>query len=80
MPMPRFYFHLLNDAPAMDEEGIELADLGAARQVALEAARELIAYEVMKGRISLKARIEVEDEGHRPVLTLPFRSAVAVED
>jgi hypothetical protein len=32
--MPRYFFHLHNDIDALDEEGVELADLEAARAMA----------------------------------------------
>lgn len=79
--MPRFYFHLFDDAVVFDGEGVELPDVATARQVALEAAREVLAAEMIEeGTITLRHRIEVEDEEHRPVLTLPFRAAVKVEN
>lgn len=37
--VPRYYFHLLNDLDAPDEEGKELPDLAAAREQARYNAR-----------------------------------------
>ncbi len=40
--MPLYFFHLINGAESLpDEEGIELADVEAAHDEALAAAREL---------------------------------------
>ncbi len=71
--------HVFDDAVAMDDEGLELPDVEAVRRVALKGARSLIAEEVNKGRLCLRHRIEVEDEDHRPVMTLPFAAAVQVD-
>ena len=79
--MPRFYFNVFDDTVCFDNEGVELPDVFAVRELALEVAREVLALDIMeKGTIKLGYRIEVEDEGGRPVLTLPFRSAVTIED
>ena len=78
--MPRFFFHVYDDTIALDDDGMDLPDVDAARQEALVGARSLICEEVSKGRVNLRHRIEVEDEDRRPVLTLPFGSAVQVED
>ena len=77
--MPRFYFHLYDDAVTMDDEGRELPDVATARKTAVEAARSLIAEQVLGGRLCLRCRIEVEDEDRRPVLTLPFMAALEVD-
>jgi hypothetical protein len=74
-----FYFHLYDDVVAIDDEGRELADVGAARAEAVKAARELICEQVQKGRLDLRHRIEVEDEDRRPVLTVPFRAVLNIE-
>ena len=77
--MPRFFFNLFDDAATIDEVGVELPDLVAARQAAVEEARALISEEVRNGRVDLAHRIEVEDETRRPVLVLPFSAAVEIE-
>jgi len=77
--MPRFFFHIYDDDVALDDEGLDLPDLDAVRKQALIGARSLICEEVTKGHINLGHRIEVEDEDRRPVLTLPFASAVEIE-
>jgi hypothetical protein len=76
--MPRFYFHVYNDLVAIDEEGLELPDLDAAREQAMESARELVCEGIHQGYLNLDHRIEVEDEAHEKVLTLSFRDAFTV--
>lgn len=78
--MPRFYFHLFDGAHIIDDEGVELPNVATAREVGIESAIHVLAAEMIeKGTITLANRIEVEDEDHRTVLTLPFRSVVTVK-
>jgi len=75
--MPLYFFHIRNGMGfTPDDEGQELADVGAARNVALRSARALIAAEVAEGRIDLRGRIEVADADGAQVLALPFAEAV----
>ena len=78
--MPRFFFNIYDDTVTVDDHGVQLADAAAARAEALRAARDLICDQVRDGRLNLRHRIEIEDEDRRPVLTLPFRAAVEIED
>jgi hypothetical protein len=77
--VPRFFFHVFDDAVIRDEEGIELADAEAARRTALEGARAMMCEQLVKGRLSLHHRVEVEDEEGGAVLTLRFGDAVEIE-
>ena len=77
--MPRFYFHLYNDVIALDEEGAELPDLAAAREYALENAREMVCSSIKAGHLNLDHRIEVTDDGGERVMTLTFRDAFILE-
>lgn len=77
--VPVYYFNLYDDIVCVDDEGQELTDLATARAQAIRAAREIIADQARDGRINLSPWIEVEDEDRRPVLTLPFRSAVEIQ-
>ena len=77
--MPRFFFNVFDEAVAIDEVGVELPDLAAARETAIEEARAVISEAARRGRIDLSHRIEVEDEARRPVLLLPFSAAVEIE-
>ena len=76
--MPRYFFHVFNDVTAIDEEGIELRDLEAAREQALEAARELVCESVHHGHLNLDHRIEVEDEAGKRLLSISYRDAFTV--
>ena len=77
--MPRFFFHIFDDAVIHDDEGIELADAEAARSTALAGARSLMCDELAQGRLSLHHWIEVRDEKGDEVLNLAFGDAVRIE-
>ena len=78
--MPKFYFHLHNDIDVPDEEGLELADLEAARDYASCNARAMMG-EVLKeeGRIALHHSIDIEDGQGRVLATVRFADVVQVE-
>jgi len=78
--MPRFYFHLLNDVDAPDEEGVELPDLNVALEHAARNAR-FTAAETLKeqGKVVLSHRIEIENQDGHVLATVHFRDVVAVE-
>jgi hypothetical protein len=73
--MPRFYFHVYNDLVATDEEGLELPDVDAAREQAMDSARELVCESIHQGHLNLDHRIEVDDENGRRVMTVSYRDA-----
>ena len=78
--MPRFYFHVIDDLVALDEEGVELPNLQAVESQAVLGAQELIAEEVrVRGRVPLHHRIEVTDERGEVVMTVPFKDVVKLE-
>jgi hypothetical protein len=77
--MPLFFFHLYDDAVALDEEGIELPDRGAAERTAVASARALICEQVRTGSVTLHHRIEVVDEAGSPVACVTFGDAVKIE-
>lgn len=77
--MIRYFFHLHECGPVLlDREGLELADLDAVKAQAYRSARAIMSAEVEEGRLCLDCRIEVEDADRRPVMTVPFRTAIAL--
>ena len=61
--MPRFFFHVLNDASFMkDEEGQELQNLEAACKEARRAIGEIIAQEVAADLNTVHLSVMVDDE------------------
>jgi hypothetical protein len=77
--MPRFYFHLHNDADVSDESGNELPDLEAARAHAVSMARFEVSEAAKRdGRIVLSHHIDVEDENGAALATVSFGDAVNI--
>jgi len=83
--MPRYFFNLRHRSGpsglAVDPEGDELADVAAAREHALGAARDTIA----RTRTNLvrdwfACSFEIVDEHSQPVITVPFSDTVPDED
>ena len=78
-PMSRYFFHLYNDIVSMDEEGVDLPDLEAARANGIREAREMMLETVTQGRINFSHRIDIADESGAVVDSVLFGEAVAVE-
>jgi hypothetical protein len=77
--MPRFYFHVQNSHDFVrDEEGIDLADEAAARAMAMDSIRSMIAEEVRKGVIDLDGFIEVLDHGAVQLTKIDFPEAFTI--
>jgi hypothetical protein len=78
--MAVFFFHLINDVDAPDDEGKELPDLEAAMRHARRHARFIAAETVRAdGKIVLSHRIDVEDEGGNVLGTVTFGDVVDIE-
>ncbi|HET9639725.1 MAG TPA: hypothetical protein VFP12_11000 [Allosphingosinicella sp.] len=77
--MPRYFFHLYNDIVTMDEEGLDLPDLEAARANGIKEAREMMLETVAEGRINFSHRIDIADESGAVVDSITFAEAVRVE-
>jgi nitrous oxidase accessory protein NosD len=78
--MPRFYFHLLNDIDAPDDEGVELPDMEAARAHAVRQARVTFAETAKdQGKVVLHHRIDIENEEGAVLDTVHFGDAVTVQ-
>jgi len=76
--MPRYFFHVHNDLDTFDDEGLELADDGAARRSAVDAARAIAADSVRDGSLNLNHTIEIVGADGRLVEVMRFGAAVAV--
>jgi hypothetical protein len=77
--MPRYFFHVYDDAVTMDEDGQELPSIEAARQCAIESARSLVCSDISRGYLNLDHSIEVQDEHRQTVLVLTYREAFTNE-
>jgi hypothetical protein len=77
--VPRFYFHVFDGAPCIDEEGVELADLAAARQAAVAGARSIMGHDLFDGKLPLQGSISVADASGEIVDWITFRDALGDE-
>ena len=68
--MPRYFFHVEGESP--DSDGLELADIAAARAEAIAAAAEMLRE--WDGDLPGNEWTMVVNEADRPVLTLQFRA------
>ncbi|MFL6862772.1 MAG: DUF6894 family protein [Allosphingosinicella sp.] len=78
--MPRFYLHLSDGDRILDEDGMIFDNLDGARNEAVRAARDIMSDQVRRGFLSFKDRIEIVGEDGQPLLDLPFREAVRIEE
>jgi hypothetical protein len=77
--MPVYLFHIRNSEHTDDEEGTDLPDLAAARDHALEGARDLVCADIKKGWLNLDHYIEVADQSGTLLFRLTFREAFQIE-
>jgi DNA-directed RNA polymerase specialized sigma subunit len=79
-PVPRYFFHLRNDASVIDKQGQELTDEDAAHEVARKLAIELAAVSVAKNQnLNLHHRIEVADEDRSTLMVVEVGDVVSVQ-
>ena len=78
--MPRFFFHLRDGESVDDPDGVFLPDTRSARLEAIRNARDIMAEDVRRGQLTLSHRIEVTDENGEPILAVPFREVVEIEN
>jgi hypothetical protein len=74
-----YFFNLYDDMTVIDEEGVELPSLQAARDKAYDAARALACAELLEGHLNLNHRIEVAEEGGRVIVILHFRDTFSIQ-
>lgn len=78
--MPRFFFHIRDGESVEDPDGMFLPDARTARLEAVRSARDIMAEDVRRGRLTLASSIEVTDENGEPILAVPFREVLEIED
>ena len=76
--MPRYFFHIYDHDITLDEDGRDLPDLAAARELALDSARDLVCESIHRGYLNLDHRIEVQDQQGETVIVLTFREAFTI--
>ena len=77
--MPHYYLNLFNDSDCIDEEGGEYADLAAAKDAAIAAARGMMAENILRGKpITLHHRIDIVNHQRKVLATMRFRELVTI--
>jgi hypothetical protein len=77
--MTKFFFNIRDhDEYIEDAEGVELPGLGAAREEAISAAREMIADKVLRGEVIDGHVFEVTDETGEILERIPFKSVISL--
>ena len=74
--MPRYFFHIKDEATILDQEGIELADLKAVRNEAIQTARQSMSERILDGHAPNGRTFIVTDEQGQVVLNFPFKLAI----
>lgn len=79
--MPLFYLHVCDGSGFVeDHEGLDLPDLAAARLTAVEGLRDMLAGDLRLGHLNTACFVEIENEDHELMDTVPFSEAVRVND
>ena len=74
--MPRFFFRVFNGhGEVPDEEGLDVESHSAARKLALDSIRSMVAEDARRGKIDLNGYIIIEDGSHNVLLTVAFSEA-----
>ena len=74
--MPLYFFNIeAGECEETDVVGRRCRDDVAALATAMEVAAEVLRTRLDEGGFSDSGSVTVEDERHRPVLTLPLRAA-----
>ena len=75
--MPRYFFHIKDEATTiLDQEGIELADLKAVRNEAIQTARQSMSERILDGHAPNGRTFIVTDEQGQVVVNFPFKFAI----
>ena len=78
--MPRFFLHVRDgDRLIEDPDGVDLPTLEAAREEALQAARDLVAARLRAGEVVDGQKFEIADESGAVKATVAFREVIRFE-
>jgi len=75
-----FYFNVRSDRSYdVDEEGIELPSLDAARREAIKSAREMVAELILHNQRIDGMRFEITDGTGALLVTVPFKDVIILD-
>ena len=78
--MPLYFFNIYDDIVTVDDEGLELPNVEAARLHAVAGARDLIATQVRHGYMIRSHWIDVADRQGQILFSVKFADAVDIKD
>ncbi|MEN3747538.1 hypothetical protein TPR58_10195 [Sphingomonas sp. HF-S3] len=79
--MPRYFFDLLDEIVAIDDEGADLPDLQSALARAREEVRVLAGESIIiHGRLVLGDHVRVRDAEGETVATVRFGDVIRIQD
>jgi hypothetical protein len=80
--MPHYFLHVKDASGVLqDPDGQECDDLAAARQEAIEAARDLMAECLRLGQpLGLSRQMAIGDESAEIISTVPFKAGLQSDD
>ncbi|MBW9117653.1 hypothetical protein JNB88_28945 [Rhizobium cauense] len=74
--MTRYFFHRRDGDQFIEDTGVEMSGLAAARLEAIKAAREMLAEKLLAGELIDGQVFEIVDDAGRLVETIPFKSVL----
>ena len=75
--MPRYFFHQIHKGERIpDDRGIDLSDLGEAREEALAGALEIMADRLWQNKEPNHSRFEICDSKGAVLTVVPFSDAL----
>jgi hypothetical protein len=75
----RYYLHLRDGQDiAIDEEGIEFATPESLHEAMVKTARDIMAGDVVKGRLDLNLRIDAEAEPGQVLRSVSFSDVLMI--
>ena len=75
----RFFFHVYDDAVAMDSDGLERSSFEDAMEEAVRGARSLACEQVSHGHLNLSHRIVIANAVGETLATVTFEEAIRIE-
>ncbi|MFN7026234.1 MAG: DUF6894 family protein [Pseudorhizobium sp.] len=74
--MPRYYFHIRQCGLIEDPDGTQLHDIEAARAIAIEGIRDLVAESLRQGRRVEPDAVAIADEDGAILSVVTFREVL----
>lgn len=78
--MTKYFFDLYDEMITRDEEGSELENIPAARNLAIEYVQALVAHRARAGSMNLTHFIKVRDESGKALFAVRFDEAVKIDN